>query len=98
MKKILLVLILGIFGLSANAYTEYSVPDDVNPSFIFDVIDPGEYLESQTSTFQIPSDHIDPILESANNWTDILNFNVLNAAAEYIYKSDDVLNAFAVSP
>ena len=97
MKKILLTLILGIVGLSANAYTEYSVPDDNNPSFIFDVIAPGESFNDQTSTFLIPYDYVVPILESAYNWTDILNFGNLHAA-EYIYKSDDVLNAFAVSP
>jgi len=69
MKKILLVLILGIFGLSANAYTEYRVPNDDNPSFIFDVVNPGEQIESQTSTFLIPYDYVVPILESAYNWT-----------------------------
>ena len=63
MKKILLVLILGIFCLPANAYIEYSVPDDKNPSFIFDVVAPGEYIESQTSTFLIPYDYILPILD-----------------------------------
>lgn len=97
MKRILLALVLGTFSLSANAYMEYRVPDDNNPSFIIDVLKPGEYFEDQTSTYKIPYDYVAPILESAYNWTDILNFDELHAA-EYIYKSDNVLNAFAVSP
>ena len=68
MKKLFLVLLIFIYGLSANAYEEYYVPNETNPSFTFYVMYPGEYFGDKTSEFVIPYDYVFPLLKSAENW------------------------------
>ena len=94
MKRILLALLLGTFGLSANAY---------NDVFLFDIIHPGEYVDiqeaqPQTSTFEIPQEDIDPLLYSAENWYQIINSPSPTAAVIYSYLSENEYNAAAASP
>ena len=77
MKKILLVLILGTFCLSANAHDEYYVPD-VNPTFQINVYNEGETITDFddnpiTSTYTLTGNQREALLDGVKKWNDILN-------------------------
>lgn len=100
MKKVLLILLLGTFCLSANAQDTYYVPDSGASVFQFNVVYPGESpaeLQGETSDFVIPYDYVLPILISGENWAEKLDLSPVPPTL-YFYKSKYFKNASAQSP
>ena len=100
MKKRIIITLLSICCLSANAYDSYYITPNVNPAFRFDVYYPGEIAivqgEPKSSTFTIPQDYITPLLLSAQNWGKRLGLNPVTPAI-YSYTSINDYNADALS-